>query len=195
MLRHRQHRRWQTNDPSAAFSSTSIFITPMLDMSFQLLAFFVFTYHPVALEGQFPIALAAGESGGELRPKDPQQRAAPGEPALRPLVTVQARADFDGNLDRLDVLFAGVSERISFEGQSDVALEKLLAALQHKLLEIRRALPADPKDPRSQSLLILASDRLKWEPSVRIMDACRRALDEAGRPIELFPRLELDILR
>lgn len=195
MLRHRKHRRWQSEDPSEAFSSTSIFITPMLDMSFQILAFFVFTYHPAATEGQFPIALAAGEAGGEQQPKNPEQRAAPGEPALRPLVTVQARAGFNGSLERLDVLFAGTSERISFEGQSEVAFEKLLGALQRKLIEIRRALPRDPKDNRSQSLLILASDGLKWEQSVRIMDACRRAIDENGQPIELFPRLELDILR
>jgi len=34
-----------------------IIITPMLDMSFQILAFFIMTYHPSALEGHFDIKL------------------------------------------------------------------------------------------------------------------------------------------
>ena len=38
-------------------------ITPMLDMAFQLLAFFILTYHPSALEGQIRLALpAAGQA-------------------------------------------------------------------------------------------------------------------------------------
>ena len=38
-------------------------ITPMLDMAFQLLTFFVFTYHPSALEGQMELTLpASGEA-------------------------------------------------------------------------------------------------------------------------------------
>src|SRR6266704_1912795 len=34
-------------------------ITPMLDMSFQILFFFVMTYHPSALEGQLDLHLPA----------------------------------------------------------------------------------------------------------------------------------------
>jgi biopolymer transport protein ExbD len=34
-----------------------IIITPMLDMAFQLMAFFIMTYHPSALEGHFDIKL------------------------------------------------------------------------------------------------------------------------------------------
>src|SRR5947209_14295728 len=38
-------------------------ITPMLDMAFQLFAFFVFMYHPSALEGQMQLNLpAVGEA-------------------------------------------------------------------------------------------------------------------------------------
>ena len=35
-----------------------LIITPMLDMSFQILAFFIMTYHPSALEGHIPGSLA-----------------------------------------------------------------------------------------------------------------------------------------
>ena len=34
----------------------AIIVTPMLDMAFQLLAFFVMTYHPSALEGSYKIS-------------------------------------------------------------------------------------------------------------------------------------------
>src|ERR1700736_3569201 len=42
-------------------------ITPMLDMAFQLLAFFILTYHPSALEGQVALALPAA---GQAKAKD-----------------------------------------------------------------------------------------------------------------------------
>ena len=40
----------------------SLIITPMLDMSFQILAFFIMTYHPSALEGHIPGRLAPPEN-------------------------------------------------------------------------------------------------------------------------------------
>ena len=44
-----QHKRH--NDPGVAGVNLGLIITPMLDMSFQILAFFIMTYHPSALEG------------------------------------------------------------------------------------------------------------------------------------------------
>src|ERR1700681_756958 len=48
-------------------------ITPMLDMSFQLLTFFIFTYHPSALEGQMEMNLpreapAAAKNTADIQP-------------------------------------------------------------------------------------------------------------------------------
>jgi biopolymer transport protein ExbD len=42
----------------------SLIITPMLDMSFQILAFFVMTYHPSALEAQISGSLAMPDPAG-----------------------------------------------------------------------------------------------------------------------------------
>jgi biopolymer transport protein ExbD len=39
-------------------------ITPMLDMSFQLLAFFIMTFKPLPVEAQIAMALPASEGGG-----------------------------------------------------------------------------------------------------------------------------------
>src|SRR5262245_54546775 len=41
-------------------------ITPMLDMAFQLMAFFILTFKPMPTEAQLPLALPAGEGGGSV---------------------------------------------------------------------------------------------------------------------------------
>src|ERR1700722_4024888 len=70
-----------------------LIITPMLDMSFQILAFFIMTYHPSALEGHIPGSLVPSEvaQANPNQPADPRV-----EPALSaledPLLdTVQVR--------------------------------------------------------------------------------------------------------
>jgi biopolymer transport protein ExbD len=49
------HRRKHPEGPTGV--QLSLIITPMLDMSFQILAFFIMTYHPSALEGHIPGSL------------------------------------------------------------------------------------------------------------------------------------------
>src|SRR5437667_7632154 len=47
-----------------------IIITPMLDMAFQVLAFFIMTYHPSALEGYFDIKMLPPENRASKGEKD-----------------------------------------------------------------------------------------------------------------------------
>ena len=69
---------------ASAGVALGLIITPMLDMSFQILSFFIMTYHPSALEGhvngtlpppksQFdpkkePVLVAAGFGAGDRKP-------------------------------------------------------------------------------------------------------------------------------
>ncbi|HEV3439880.1 MAG TPA: biopolymer transporter ExbD [Gemmata sp.] len=46
-------------------------ITPMLDMSFQLLAFFIMTFHPAPTEGQIAMTLPPATEGGASGIPDP----------------------------------------------------------------------------------------------------------------------------
>lgn len=60
-MRNRRHQ------PGAAGGiNLGLIITPMLDMAFQILAFFIMTYHPSALEGHIPVSL--------IPPEDPAKR-------------------------------------------------------------------------------------------------------------------------
>lgn len=59
MLRH--DRKRTTTD----FVEPELPITPMLDMSFQLLAFFIMTFKPAPTEGQIAMTLPKEEGGGQ----------------------------------------------------------------------------------------------------------------------------------
>ncbi len=48
-------------------------ITPMLDMTFQLLFYFVSTFNPVPVEGQIAMKLPAEDTGGAVLNPDPFQ--------------------------------------------------------------------------------------------------------------------------
>ncbi len=178
-------------------------ITPMLDMFFQILFFFVMTYRPSALEVQFPIMLSASEQAGpeEVKlekppsPEDIKKTPAP--------VTVVAKATEKGGLESLDVTtFAGEKDTIAERGGGargagtgivDESTNRMLQALDKKLRQIRSQQEEIAKrggilDDR---LLLRASAHLRWEETMRILDSCRRSKD--GR--ELFPKIELDLLR
>src|SRR3954453_6965335 len=103
-MRSKRHRVRAESAMGNEFSSTSVFVTPMLDMAFQILAFFVFTYSPSAVEGQFPITLAQGEAGGEAVNQKPDERVAAEEVTeLKPTLFIEARAKEKGKLGTLRV--------------------------------------------------------------------------------------------
>ena len=64
----------------AAGVQLGLIITPMLDMSFQILAFFIMTYHPSALEGHIPGSLVPPENFAK-KSKD-NNPAVPQDPVL-----------------------------------------------------------------------------------------------------------------
>ncbi len=63
---HRRHR-----DSSNDYVEPDLPITPMLDMSFQLLAFFILTFRPAPMEGQIAMTLPPAEQGGGFSIPDP----------------------------------------------------------------------------------------------------------------------------
>src|SRR2546421_11155369 len=68
-----------------------LIITPMLDMSFQLLAFFIMTYHPSALEGHIPGSLVPGDVARKGKELDIQNPELPSEDDFLPIDSIRVQ--------------------------------------------------------------------------------------------------------
>jgi biopolymer transport protein ExbD len=75
-------------------------ITPMLDMAFQLLTFFILTYRPAPSEGQFSMNLLPAQAATEITKEQPKEQATSVDAELRTLKTV-LRADEGGKLGEI----------------------------------------------------------------------------------------------
>lgn len=167
-------------------------ITPMLDMAFQLLIFFVITYHPSSLEGQFPINLTAAEQQGGTNEekKKPDVTPSPRLTPVPPPVTVIARATGKGRLESLEITTLEGGRELLGEGRGgDDSPQVILATLQASLRKIKADLQKTGND--DDRLLLRASPTLRWEEIMLLLDACRKTRDD----FPLFRKVELDLVR
>ncbi len=150
-------------------------ITPMLDMAFQLLTFFIFTYHPAGLEGQVELRLpalpasnhrdaAAGAGNAEraglsgTRSRDDDRTGAGLEIAADLLVAVESAKDPSN---------AGLISAIHVEERSGRTTVSGLADLRAHLKRAHDA--AEGKG----AVNVQADARLRWDAVVQVVDACR----------------------
>jgi biopolymer transport protein ExbD len=129
-------------------------ITPMLDMAFQLLVFFIFTYHPSALEGQMEMSLPGEQvaGGNGEKPADPSLQP-PKDAALT--VVVEARQ---------------IGYTLTLE-EKDGLVRVPLATVQDLKAELRKVLTR--QEMATPGIRVQGSARLKWRDLVEVMDACR----------------------
>lgn len=181
-MRRRRHRVKVDSASGGDFSSTSIFVTPMLDMAFQILAFFVFTYNPVALEGQFPISLVQGETAGEEQNKK-EDKTSPDQPTeLKSTLTIEVLARERGRIGSIRV----GTVRIEPASEEADRTEGFIKSLNKELLTLK------DQNPTEDRISIKASPTLRWEEMMRVIDSARRSVDpktQARR--DLFPRISL----
>ncbi|MBP3958738.1 biopolymer transporter ExbD [Gemmata sp. G18] len=78
------HKRKRTETD---FVEPDLPITPMLDMSFQLLAFFIMTFKPAPTEGQIMLSLPKQDGGGQMGVPDPLKTDAPTHFIVRVVAT------------------------------------------------------------------------------------------------------------
>jgi biopolymer transport protein ExbD len=145
-------------------------ITPMLDLAFQVLLFFILTYHPSQLEALMDMNLPdAGEKASADTPKE----SLPGEPAkLDTQVTVFVKARRDAkNLGGIDMV--SVQDNENPKGK-EVDLKKGgeevdLGKLEKYLRDVRRGLS------NQDDIKIQAEKALKCMYLIQVMDICKKA--------------------
>jgi biopolymer transport protein ExbD len=140
-------------------------ITPMLDMAFQLLAFFIFTYHPSDLEGQMDLSLPSEQVAQAQKQElvDPTSKPDKNENLELPAdVTVSANTQRDGVND-------GALSALHIEERSGQLHPNNLQQLKEELSKIRQRVE------NKEAIKIQADSKLKWNEVVKVMDACRAA--------------------
>ena len=134
-------------------------ITPMLDMSFQLLSFFLLTFKPMPTEGQLSINLPKIDIASQ--------------PITSDIVPPEDKKD-----EYTVVLYSSQGDigLISFKGPlsapSELSGENKMAALLQRLKDIPKP---SGKGEESISITIEASPDLSYSRLIEVMDLCKRS--------------------
>jgi biopolymer transport protein ExbD len=146
-------------------------ITPMLDMAFQLLAFFVMTYHPSDLEGQMQLALPANDVKAAHNQQEQDPTVKPEKNPVLDLpsdLTVVVKTQNDGvNNGAISALTVeDTSGPATIHGAGDLGIGE---ALTRYLLKVKDTVS------NKSAIRLQADSHLKWDNVVQVMDACRKA--------------------
>jgi biopolymer transport protein ExbD len=146
-------------------------VTPMLDMAFQLLTFFVLTYKPAPAEVQFGMKLLPAQPATSITAEAPSDKPSDNLPvSLRTLPTI-LRAGEGGSLAQIMV------------GETAIATDpKALEKELDKYFE-------DPNLPFDQTVLKV-DPRLKYSELVKVINAFSNAFIHAKKE----PKLSFDEL-
>jgi len=167
-------------------------ITPMLDMAFQLLMFFIFTYNPSALEGQMDLALPSKADKAAHDAKDMKETAE----AHKDPDDIELPLDLNVRVHAQEVRYTMTLE----EGVVRTPMDNLDALKEHlkkvfkdkavaineklKGLEGKERETALRDELKKVAIKVQGDTKLAWKYVVDVMDACRsagvKAFEEAG---------------
>jgi biopolymer transport protein ExbD len=151
---------------SSSDSKIVLPITPMLDMTFQLLFFFIVNFHPADLEGQMDMSLPADADKQAHDQKDVKQDSKTDkdlEPEFPSDLTVKVRTQLDGVNDGE---ISALSVR-NLEGKEEPV--DGLAGLKRFLTAKRETLT------NKEAIKVQGDSKLKIRSVMKVMDACRQA--------------------
>lgn len=145
-------------------------ITAMLDMTFQILAFFVITFKPpVGIEGQMALSLPKEEKkASHTKDFDPLDQPDKDKPIDEEAPTVFVRAQGGENPTISAITIRKVSGDVAVEPRSEKQ-DALFAELTRLLKEERS------KQPKLTNIKLQGDGRLRWSDVIEVMDVCKNA--------------------
>jgi biopolymer transport protein ExbD len=145
-------------------------ITPMLDMSFQLLLFLIPFFQPAPLEGQMDLNLpAAGDAKAQSPDTADPKANSDKEERLESEVTVILKTGRDGES-------VGILSQIVIQTrEKEIAISNEDARWEHDLLEQLKKVRGGKGLTNLDDLKIQADGKLKYDFVVKAMDVCSRA--------------------
>jgi biopolymer transport protein ExbD len=146
-------------------------ITPMLDMSFQLLAFFILTFKPMPTEAQLPLALPSDKGGSVVlaNPINTEEEE----------VIIQVFSNDNGAIIDIQSVTGGTTEEIGKD--SPAKSSQLFEYLKKKAAAAAAAKLPPPK------LKFEFADRLNYQVVIKLLDEARRAGFNKVSPALLNP--------
>lgn len=160
----------------------SVIITPFLDMAFQLLAFFIMTYNPSALEGHIngalvpPSQVATVNKNDKAVKNDTEPPVSVDEPDLTEttIVTVKSVGKGMSEGDRLD----GEPSRILLKRVEDTQPTRVVdgnVPLKEELKALERRLKEGAKGAVKTNIRIEGDAELKHKWVMQVYDVCKGA--------------------
>jgi len=164
-MRRRKKRRTQ--------SDVELNVTAMLDMAFQLLAFFILTFRPAQVEGQILLRMPPARPVTNV---DAGQQAGQDPTNTNPLaglttLVISAFANPDGSLAQMQV------------GETPIGG---LTALEVKLGQLL----ADPGSVFDQ-VIVQVDSKLHYGPLMQVIDVCTRQKLANGEPLTKLSFVEI----
>src|SRR5579872_7134021 len=152
MLRHRRKR----SKPEVELNLAS-----MLDMAFQLLAFFILTFHPSPIEGQLSLHLPPAVPITNVTDRTEKAVIDDAGATTAKTLEISVFADQKGDVSRVQV-----GLRVAFTGPADAAnLRKL-----EKQLHDAFGFEGTP----FEQIVVRVAPRLRYEELMKVIDVCTR---------------------
>jgi biopolymer transport protein ExbD len=168
-------RRSRHKNAGNKFVEPDLPITPMLDMSFQLLAYFLMTFNPTPTEGHIDVGLpnqAGGPSSALPNPLDPD---------VAEEITIKISADELGDIDSIALAVGKDGGEVAIPGKGrqaraalNIDLKKRLdnSRVEHKT-RMERIGENKPFQPAKLKLEL--AERLSYKVLIAVMDEAGRA--------------------
>jgi biopolymer transport protein ExbD len=154
-------RRPKAEEPTGV----QVAITPMLDMTFQLLFFFLLNYHPSALEGQMSMALPAEKQEAKAQSAEQVTQSNDAEEeTLAADLTVKVKTQNDGFNN-------GTITQLVLQGREGDQEVKNLDDLLAKLKEAKTSGGLQ----NANDIKLQCDSKLSWASALKVMDVCAKA--------------------